>query len=144
MRGLLAEMLSSEAEVTVVDMEAGLEHLSRAGGTLRYVDHLLVVVEAYSKAVETARRTLLLATELGIPRTSILGSKVRDGEEADLLRHFCAETGTELIGAIPYDDEVRVADREGRAPIDFAPHSRMVLSVAELARHLDLDRLPAR
>lgn len=137
MRGLLAEILSSEADVTVVDMEAGLEHLSRSGGTLRYVDHLLVVVEPYAKAVETARRTLILAEELGIPRTSILGSKVRDDEERLLLERFCAETGSELIGTIPYDDEVRMADRDGLAPMDAAPESNMVRTVSALAEKLD-------
>jgi hypothetical protein len=42
---ILGELLSKRAEMTVVDMEAGLEHLTRSGGTLRYVDQLLVVVE---------------------------------------------------------------------------------------------------
>ena len=137
MRGLLAEILSSEADVTVVDMEAGLEHLSRSGGTLRYVDHLLVVVEPYAKAVETARRTLVLAAELGIPRVSILASKVRDDAERDLVERFCAETHSELIGMIPYDDAVRLADREGLAPMDAAPDSRMVKTVSALAEQLD-------
>ena len=65
MRGLLGELASSQAEMTVVDMEAGLEHLSRSGGTLRFVDHLLVVVEPYAKAIETARRTVRLAQGTG-------------------------------------------------------------------------------
>jgi len=136
-RGLLAEILSSEADITVVDMEAGLEHLSRSGGTLRYVDHLLVIVEPYSKAVETARRTLVLAAELGIPRVSIVASKVREPREMDLLRAFCAETGGELLAEIPYDDEIRVADRDGLAPLDAAPNSAMVKAVAALADQLD-------
>lgn len=138
MRGLLAEILATEADVTVVDMEAGLEHLSRSGGTLRYVDQLLVVVEPYAKAIETARRTLTLAAELGIPRVSILGSKVRDAEEEALLRGLCAEQSAELAGVIPYDDAVRLADREGRPPIDTAPDSPMVKAVEALAESLGL------
>ena len=137
MRGLLAEILSSEADITVVDMEAGLEHLSRSGGTLRHVDHLLVIVEPYAKAVETARRTLALAEELGIPRTSIVASKVRDAEELALISRFCVETGADLIAVVPYDDAVRLADREGLAPMDAAPDSAMVRSVAALAAQLD-------
>ena len=137
MRGLLAEILSSEADITVVDMEAGLEHLSRSGGTLRYVDHLLVIVEPYAKAVETARRTLVLAADLGIPRVSIVASKVRDAQEMQILDRFCAETGAELLASIPYDDEIRIADREGLAPMDAAPRSAMVAAVTALAEHLD-------
>ncbi|GAC1475330.1 MAG: hypothetical protein PVS3B2_21250 [Candidatus Dormibacteraceae bacterium] len=140
MRGLLAEILSSEAEVTVVDMEAGLEHLSRSGGTLKYIDHLMVVVEPYAKAIETARRTLRLSADLGIARTSILASKVRDEEEMALVRRLCEEFQAELIGVIPYDDAVRLADREGLPPIETAPDSPMVKAVEELAKRLDESR----
>src|SRR6266542_103235 len=48
--------------ITVIDMEAGLEHLSR--GTDRHVDTLLVVVEPYVKALETARRCFVLSPTL--------------------------------------------------------------------------------
>ena len=43
-RGMLADALS-DVDVVLVDMEAGLEHLSRSGGTLAYADVLLVVYE---------------------------------------------------------------------------------------------------
>ncbi|HLZ29960.1 MAG TPA: hypothetical protein VKV73_21780 [Chloroflexota bacterium] len=109
MRGLLGGLLSTQAEMTVVDMEAGLEHLSRSGGTLRYVDHLLVVVESYAKAIETARRTVRLAQALGIARISLLASKVREDLELALLDPLRAEFGVELIGVVPYDDAARLA-----------------------------------
>ena len=136
MRGLLAELLSREAEITVVDMEAGLEHLSRSGGTLRHVDHLLVVVEPYAKAVETARRSVALARDLGIPRISLLASKVREPEELALVERFCAEAGVGLAGAIPYDEAVRLADRAGVPPVEAAPDSPAVQAVAALADSL--------
>ena len=136
-RGMLGEMLSSDADITVVDMEAGLEHLSRAGGTLRYVDHLMVVVEPYVKAVETARRTLFLAKELGIKRITILGSKVRDESERAVLERFCADEGVELIGVIPFDDAARLADRDGAPVIDRSPQSPMVRAIDALAASLE-------
>ena len=137
MRGLLAETLSSDVDVTVVDMEAGLEHLSRSGGTLRYVDHLMIVVEPYAKAVETARRTHALAVELGIPKVTILASKVRDDEERALIARLSEAIGCEVVGLIPYDDAVRLADRDGVAPIDAAPGSAMVQAVEFLAERLE-------
>ena len=136
MRGLLAEILSSEADVAVVDMEAGLEHLSRSGGTLRHVDQLLVVVEPYAKAVETARRTVLLARELGIPRVSAVASKVRDERERELVERLCKDEDCALAAVIPYDDEVRLADREGLPPIEAAPQGTMVRAVETLADSL--------
>ncbi len=140
MRGLLGELLSSQAEMTVVDMEAGLEHLSRSGGTLRYIDHLLVVVEPYAKAIETARRTVRLAQELGIARTSLLASKVRDDTELALLDSLHAELRVELIGVVPYDDAARLADRSGMPPIEVAPDCATVQAVYELATALETPR----
>jgi CO dehydrogenase maturation factor len=134
---LLAEILSAQADVTVVDMEAGLEHLSRSGGTLRYVDHLIIVVEPYVKATETARRTIALASELGIPRISLLASKVRDTDELAGVEALAATTGIPVIGAIPYDEAVRLADRDGLAPLDAAPRSALVEAVRRLAAELD-------
>ena len=137
MRGLLGELLSSQTEFTVVDMEAGLEHLSRSGGTLRYVDQLLVVTEPYAKATETARRTVHLALDLGISNVGIVANKVREQSELELLERIRAETGVELISVIPYDDAARLADREGVPPIEVAPDSAVVRAIEQLARTLE-------
>ena len=135
---MLAEILSSDADVTIVDMEAGLEHLSRSGGTLRNVDHLLVMIEPYAKAVETARRTAALARELGIPHVAGVASKVRDAEDRAIVDRVSEEADLPLLAVLPYDDSVRLADREGRSPIDIAPESPLVRAVAELAGRLEL------
>src|SRR5437764_12309070 len=99
-------------------MEAGLEHLSRSGGTLRYVDQLLVVTEPYARAIETARRTIRLASDLGIGSIGLVANKVRDDSELRLLEPMLKETGASLVGVIPYDEVARVADRDGRPPIE--------------------------
>ena len=133
---MLSEILSDAAEITIVDMEAGLEHLSRSGGTLKHVDHLLVIIEPYAKAIETARRTVALGRELGIANLHGVGSKVRDAEELALVKAVCEESRLELAGVIPYDESVRLADREGRPPIETAPDSPMIRAVTELAARL--------
>jgi CO dehydrogenase maturation factor len=136
-RGLLGELLSSQTEITVVDMEAGLEHLSRSGGTLRYVDQLLVVTEPYARAIETARRTIHLARDLGIGSVSLLANKVRDSSELALLGPLSAETGVEMLAVIPYDESARLADREGLPPIEAAPDSALVEAIDQLAQTLE-------
>ena len=138
MRGLLGELLSSQTEITVVDMEAGLEHLSRSGGTLRYVDELLVVTEPYARAIETARRTIRLATDLGIGSIALVANKVRDESDLQLLESVREETGAPVVAVIPYDEVARVADREGRPPIEVAPESALVRSIEQLARRLEV------
>lgn len=112
MRSVLASTIE-EADVTVVDMEAGLEHLTRSGGTLAYADVLLVVMEPSRKSVVTAARTKSLADDLGIPHTFALGNKARSGDDADFFREQCAEFGVPLAGVLPYATAVAEADRRG-------------------------------
>lgn len=115
-RGLLGDVLTNHADVTLVDMEAGLEHLSRSGGTLAHADVLLVVMEPSRKSVITAARTTGLAEELGIPRTYGLGNKARLPEDAEFFAELCAEHRVRLLGVIPYAGEIVDADRAGVSP----------------------------
>ena len=111
-RSLLADALV-DVDVTLVDMEAGLEHLSRSGGTLAHADVLLVVCEPTRKSVLTAARTSALAHELGIPHVLGLGNKSRGVEDADFFAKALGEEGIPLAGVLPYDPEVAAADRTG-------------------------------
>ena len=113
-RHLLSGILKEDGVVTVVDMEAGLEHLSR--GTDRHVDMLLVVTEPYFKALETARRCTELARELGIPRIVAVANKYRSGDELAAIRNYAEKHGLELVGEIPYDEEIQRADVAAEAP----------------------------
>jgi CO dehydrogenase maturation factor len=101
-RSLLGAALDEHVDVTVVDMEAGLEHLSRSGGTLAHVDVLLMVAEPTRKALLTAGRTIELARELGILRIAGVGNKARP-EDVEHLRGMASEHGVRLAGVVPYD-----------------------------------------
>lgn len=113
-------------------MGAGLEHLSWAGGTLKEVDLLLIVLQPTAKVLLTAGRAHRLATQLGIPDVCFVGS--RSGEE-DRARFeaFAAERGSELLGLIPDDEAVRQADRTASCVIDSAPDSTSVHAIELLA-----------
>lgn len=112
------ERTARERDV-VVDMEAGVEHLSR--GTVRHVDRLLVVIEPYFRSLETGRRTVELATELGIPRVEVVANKVRDEADRAAIAEFCEARGLDVVVEVPYDDGLREAERAGSAPLDFDP-----------------------
>jgi CO dehydrogenase maturation factor len=62
-------LLSRDYRYVVMDMEAGMEHLSR--GTIGMPDFLLVVTDPGARGVRTAIRIHDLAVTLGIPRESI-------------------------------------------------------------------------
>jgi CO dehydrogenase maturation factor len=111
-RSILGAAIDTEADVTLVDMEAGLEHLSRSGGTLAYADVLLVIMEPSRKSILTAGRTIVLAEELGIPRVYGVGNKAQEGDE-EFFAEVCAEYNVPLAGIVPADADVIEADRRG-------------------------------
>jgi CO dehydrogenase maturation factor len=112
-RSLLGAAIEEEADVTLVDMEAGLEHLSRSGGTLAYADVLLVVMEPSRKSILTAARTIPLAEELGLSRVYGVGNKARLPEDAEFFTEVAAEYKVPLAGIVPSDPEVAECDRLG-------------------------------
>lgn len=127
LRSLLADALE-DVELALVDMEAGLEHLSRSGGTLAHADVLLVVCEPTRKSVLTASRTAALAAELGIPEVLALGNKARTPEDVAFFRDALAAEGIPLAGVLPYDPEVASADRTGAVGLTpVAPEVRTAL-----------------
>jgi CO dehydrogenase maturation factor len=129
-------------DVTVLDMEASIEHLTR--GTVRNVDVLLVVTEPYYRSLETMGRTAPLARELGVPLILGVANKVRTEQDEAAIREFAARRGIEMVGLVPYDESVLDADREGRALIDHALASPAVAAVSALADALERRcRVPA-
>ncbi|MDQ4130553.1 MAG: AAA family ATPase [Actinomycetota bacterium] len=67
---VLDDLGSHPELLTIVDLEASPEHLSR--GTARHVDALLLVTEPYYRSLETVRRLASLASELPIPRVAVV------------------------------------------------------------------------
>jgi CO dehydrogenase maturation factor len=133
-RSVTAELVGTSARPTVVDIEAGLEHLSR--GTARNVDTLLLVVEPYFKSMETGARMSALGRELGIPHVHIVANKLRGREDEEELRAFFSSRGLKVTAAVPADDVVTRAERLGVGPLDVSPSSPAIDSIAQLTEHL--------
>lgn len=112
LRRLLRHLVTERDEVVVVDMEAGIEHLTR--GTAEAVDAFLIVVEPGQRSIQTARTVSDLAGQLGISAVAVVANKVR--HERD-LRFIESEIGAlRIMGAIPFDEYLMDADIRGEAP----------------------------
>ena len=136
-RGLLGELVARSALDTqdlVVDMEAGLEHLSR--GTGRHVSRFIAVLEPYYRSMETVRRIGDLARELGIGEMQVVTNKIRNDEDRAVIRGYCATHGLAIIGEVPYDPTLLDAERAARPPIDYAPDAPAIRALRELAARL--------
>ncbi len=115
----------------MIDIEAGLEHLSPA--TPRYVDTLLLVAEPYLKPMETAAGCKVLAEEPGIPRILAVPNKVRGPLDEEAMRGFFTRTGLPVLGIIPADEKALEADRLGRSPMDHDAAAPAVVEITRLA-----------
>jgi CO dehydrogenase maturation factor len=135
-RGFLGELVakSPDAFDVVVDMEAGLEHLSR--GTGKHVSRFLAVVEPYYRSMETARRVVDLAAELGISEVSAVLNKVRNEADRDAVASYCATHHMKIVGEIPYDASLAEAERAGHPPLDYSPASESIVAMRRLAADL--------
>lgn len=135
-RGFLGELVAQAPDTfdIVVDMEAGLEHMSR--GTGRHVETFLAVVEPYYRSMETARRVAELAAELGAGRVVAVTNKIRNEADRDVVTRFCALHGLTVLGEVPYDPALADAERTGQPPLDFDPKGIAVSAIRELRRKL--------
>jgi len=130
-REVMDQLAAPGGDVTILDTEASIEHLSR--GTVRNVDALIVVTEPYYRSLETAGRVVPLARELGIPKVWVVANKIRDARDKEAILQYGAGHGFEMLGAVPFDPEVAEADLSGRALIDHAPEAPAVQAVEALA-----------
>ena len=130
-RELLGAVVAEAQELTVVDLEAGLENFSR--GTPRHAHTLLIVLEPYYKALETGRRVAELAREFGTERILGVANKVRSQADADAIQEFAATHGIGIVGFIPHDDAILDADRAGASPMDVNPPSLAVRAIQQIA-----------
>ncbi len=137
-RGFVDELGATRPQdVTILDTEASIEHLSR--GTVGSVDALLVVVEPYFRALETLGRTVPLARELGIPATYVVANKVRSDWDESTIREYSDRLDVEVLGMIPFDEAVAQADRDNRSLIDTQPSSPAITAMDGMVQSL-IDR----
>ena len=102
LQALLAHLLVGRDDVVILDMEAGIEHLSR--GTSQGVDAFLIVVEPSRRSIETAFRIKKLAEDLMVRNVFVVGNKVREPEDTEFIEKHTS--GIEFLGSISYNRDV--------------------------------------
>ncbi len=128
--------------MTVLDMEASIEHLSR--GTLRDVETLLIVTEPYFRALETLGRTVPLARDLGIPQVYVIANKVRSERDEETIRAYTARLGLDLLAVVPFDEAAQEADRANQALVEYRPDAPAVQAIARIVDALSSQATVAR
>ena len=119
LRRLISHLILRRDDVVILDMEAGIEHLTR--GTAGSVDAFIVVVEPGQRSLQTARQIERLAQGLGVKQVFVVGNKVQRATD----RAFIAEhlAGMTVLGFMSYAGETVQADLEGRSAFDASPQA---------------------
>lgn len=113
LRQLLSKASKATSDVTLIDSEAGLEHLSR--GTIAGIDIVLVVIEPGRRSLETAAAVRQLAVNLDIGHVHAVVSGCRNGDEQARVLEWLADWPP--LAIFPFDDAVRHGDLVGEPPV---------------------------
>lgn len=129
--------LISNYDVTIMDMEAGLEHISRR--TDSDVDVMFIVTDPSRMGFKTAARIKEVAEEVhvDVKRMVLVGNRF-DEENGKLLVEYADEIGLEYGGYIPYDPNVAKYNIEGIPLLQLPEESPSVKAVKSIAKKLSL------
>jgi CO dehydrogenase maturation factor len=117
LRRLISHLILRSNEVVILDMEAGIEHLSR--GTTRAVDKLIIVVEPGRRSLETAQTIAGLARDLGLENVAVVGNKIHEESDKDFIRSGLP--GMEILGFMSYDPAIIEADLANQPLFSASP-----------------------
>ncbi|MFX1475014.1 MAG: AAA family ATPase [Promethearchaeota archaeon] len=137
----ILDILAKNYDITIMDMSAGLEHLSRR--TTRDVDVLVIVIDPSRMAFDAAIRIRNLAKEVQIDFKRIFviancfpASLIEEVSE-DLTCRL-ADEGLELVGFVPADDELTAMNLRGKPLLELPDSSLAVKAVEAIAKKLGL------
>jgi len=114
LQALISHLILQRKDVVILDMEAGIEHLTR--GTAKGIDKLIVVVEPGRRSIETAQRIFELAHDLGLENVAVVGNKIQNSTQKQFI--LDSLPNTEFLGFIPYDLDIINADLANHSILD--------------------------
>jgi CO dehydrogenase maturation factor len=132
---LVIDTLSKNYDYTVIDCEAGLEHLSRR--TTRDVDVMLVVVDMTLKSMQTALRLQKIAAEIDVDVKKIMSiaNKIPLGSENTIIEE-AKKKGVDVEEVIPFDPLIPEYDLKGMPIVELPDDAPSVVSVRRIAEKI--------
>jgi len=133
----IVDRLSRNYDLTIMDMEAGLEHLSRR--TDRDVDVMVVVTDPSSMGLQTAKRIKEVAKEVHTEfrKFYLIGNRFAP-ETEPTLRDEAQKLGYEFAGIIPNDDNVSAHNLGGKSLLSLPPDSPAIPAVKHILTRVGL------
>lgn len=101
----ILDILASNYDVVLMDMEAGLEHISRR--TDKDVDIMVIVVDPSLMSLKTAKRIkeLIKEVHVNVKEVYLVGNRF-PSKAIGKLEMWAFENGMKLAGVIPEDENI--------------------------------------
>jgi len=125
LRGLMLKLIN-DYDYIVVDNEAGLEHLSRR--TTRFADRFIVVSDASSTGLKSAKRIIELANALKfkVKKSFLLINRFNQDIQKDKIK----ETGLEHLGNLPFEAQIEQLSLLGKSIFDLKSSAQILTALS--------------
>jgi CO dehydrogenase maturation factor len=130
LRGAI-EALSKSFDTILIDGEAGLEQINRQ--VVRSLDTLLILSDPTSRGLETAgliRKMVEDDQVMTCRKLGLIFNRVRGSEE--LLRESATRIGLDVVGMIPFDENIAAHDLLGKPITDLPADSPGLLAYRQV------------
>ena len=120
---------------TVIDNEAGMEHISRL--TTNNIQDLVVVSDPTSRGIQAAARIFELANKLklDIGRKFLIVNQAKEGQ-GQAIEDAVKKYQLDLLGVVPEDPELQQYDLEGRPTVELENTNRAVEAAFEIFKNI--------
>jgi len=131
----VVDSISKNYRYTVIDNEAGMEHLSRR--TTRDVQHLFIVSDPTQRGLVAAERIAGFreALDIHIENTYLIINRL-NGEMPAPLRERIEQMDIPLLGVVPADSELVEFEFSGRPLVDLGDDSPVYQAVAGMMQEI--------
>ncbi len=125
---MIIDTLTKNYDYTMIDCEAGLEHLSRR--TTRDVDVMLVVLDTTLKSMKTALRLKEIAKEIDVDVKKLItiANKIPAGSDKRIVE-AAKKYNLEIERIIPFDPLIPEYDANGIPIMDLPDSAPSVIAV---------------
>ncbi|MBI4822949.1 MAG: AAA family ATPase [Nitrospirae bacterium] len=131
LRRLIKHLITERDEVVIVDMEAGIEHLTR--GTASAVDAFIIVVEPGGRSIQTALTIRKMAEELGIKKLYVIANKITSENDMSFIKQNIGDMT--LAGRVSFNPEIIKSDMEGTTPFN----ELLLSEIKEIKKRIESD-----
>ncbi|MDD5465249.1 MAG: AAA family ATPase [Candidatus Omnitrophica bacterium] len=120
LRGVIAGLVKNY-DYIVIDNEAGLEHLSRR--TSRFADTLIVVSDASSVGLKSAKRIIDLVKQLKfeVKKSFLLINRFNKNIDNEKIK----ETGLDYLGSLPNEAEIENLSLQGKSIFELGENAQV-------------------